>query len=141
MIVLKSLQLELNRIDEMDKIEDTDRISHEELIQIFKHGKKLFNEGLIHEAHIVWEMVWKEGDEALRKEIKGFIQLSGGVWNNKLGKGSSTAYLFKKSIFNLEQSVIFKKLVNIDSLVDQIAIVLLENQMNGTFPKILRFKL
>ncbi len=125
----------------MENIEDSDRISHEELIQIFQHGKKLFNDGLIHEAHIVWEMVWKEGGEELRKEIKGFIQLSGGVWNNRLGKDSSTQYLLKKSIFNLEQSVIFKKFINIDRLVDQIAIVLLENQMNGSFPKILKFKL
>mgnify|MGYP001182563345 CR=1 FL=1 len=70
---------------------------------IFQTGKNLFNEGKIHDAHLIWEKIWKDGDENSRKKIKGFIQLSGALLNNEYGKRHAAEYLLKKANENISQ--------------------------------------
>ena len=55
---------------------------------LFNQGRKLYNEGNIYEAHIIWEKIWKHGDKESRKQIKGFIQLSGAIINNTESDGN-----------------------------------------------------
>ncbi len=81
-----------------------EKLSIEHFVDLFQHGRNLFNQNKIHEAHIVWEMIWKECDTYCRQYIKGFIQLSGAKWNYKLGKLSSTKYLMEKAAYNIEYS-------------------------------------
>tara|TARA_B100000959_G_C14944203_1_gene609158 strand:+ start:320 stop:676 length:357 start_codon:yes stop_codon:yes gene_type:complete len=85
---------------------------------LFNQGRKLYNEGNIYEAHIIWEKIWKHGDKESRKQIKGFIQLSGAIINNQYGKKHAVEYLLTKAIQNLLS--LKESGININNLIDQI---------------------
>ena len=57
----------------------------------------LCNNGKVYEAPATWEHIWKEGDEEIRENIKGFIQLSAGVLKYSQGKYKTAEYLFIKA--------------------------------------------
>ncbi len=86
----------------------------------FQKGKKLFNEGKIHEAHTTWEKIWKNGNENSRKQIKGFIQLSGAILNNEFGKKHAAEYLLKKATENISQLSNGEFDIDIKNIVSQI---------------------
>ena len=72
----------------------------------------LFNNGEFYDTHIVWEHIWKEGDAEIRKNIKGFIQLSAGVLKYHQGNNKAAKYLLEKTRNNV---------VNADKLADRVA--------------------
>ena len=65
-----------------------------------------------------WEKIWKHGDKESRKQIKGFIQLSGAIINNQYGKKHAVEYLLTKAIQNLLS--LKESGININNLIDQI---------------------
>jgi len=86
----------------------------------FIEGKILFNKGEIYNAHIAWEKIWKNGDADVRKNIKGFIQLTGALLNNSYGKKRSADYLLKKSIKCLKDADRLPQDVDISLIINQI---------------------
>ena len=84
----------------------------------FIEGIHLFNQGEINKAHICWEKIWKKGNKELRIEIKGFIQLTGSILNEIVGKGTSALYLSKKSIKNIQLSNHFTQLIDTKILLN-----------------------
>ncbi len=89
-------------------------------ISNFNRGKQLFNDGKIHEAYVIWEQIWKAGNEEARANVKGFIQLSGGVIKNKYGKKQSTEYLLEKAIKNIKRANKISEIMNTHLVIDQI---------------------
>lgn len=70
--------------------------------KLFREGQSLFNKGKIRQTYLIWEKIWKCGDEEARKNIKGFIQLSGGLLNNSYGKQQAAEYLMIKAKENIK---------------------------------------
>ena len=62
-------------------------------MMLFNEGKDLFNEGELYEAHLKWEHIWKYGDNDSRKDIKGFIQMSGGAGSHQKKRRGMLAFL------------------------------------------------
>ena len=89
-------------------------------MMLFNEGKDLFNEGALYEAHLKWEHIWKYGDNDSRKNIKGFIQLSGSLLNQSYGKQKAAEYLMEKAKNNIMKSQMFSNEVNIRNIVQQI---------------------
>ena len=87
---------------------------------LFNEGKDLFNEGALYEAHLKWEHIWKYGDNDSRKNIKGFIQMSGGLLKQSFGKQRAAEYLMEKAKNNIMKSQMFSNEVNIRNIVQQI---------------------
>lgn len=107
-----------------------DSISYEKVVDVFKNGLELFNEGKMYESYEQWEIIWKYGDTCLRKDIKGFLQLSGGLWNRHIGKVNSVEYLLKKAEMNINKSTLFLEDINKHSIIEQIKLELNENSNN-----------
>ena len=89
-------------------------------MMLFNEGKDLFNKGELYEAHLKWEHIWKYGDNDSRKDIKGFIQMSGGLLKQSFGKQKAAEYLMEKAKNNIMKSQIFSNEVNIGSIIKQI---------------------
>ena len=89
-------------------------------MMLFNEGKDLFNEGALYEAHLKWEHIWKYGDNDSRKNIKGFIQMSGGLLKQSFGKQRAAEYLMEKAKNNIMKSQMFSNEVNIRNIVQQI---------------------
>ena len=87
---------------------------------LFNEGKDLFNKGELYEAHLKWEHIWKYGDNDSRKNIKGFIQMSGGLLKQSFGKQRAAEYLMEKAKNNIMKSQMFSNEVNIRNIVKQI---------------------
>ena len=87
---------------------------------LFNEGKDLFNEGALYEAHLKWEHIWKYGDNNSRKNIKGFIQMSGGLLKQSFGKQRAAEYLMEKAKNNIMESEMFSNKVNVRNIVQQI---------------------
>ncbi len=85
--------------------------------KIFKDGIHLFNQGEYNNAHICWEEIWKKGDKSQRIEIKGFIQLTGSILNELVGKDTSALYLSEKSFKNIQLSHDLSQLIDIKTLL------------------------
>jgi len=85
----------------------------------FIKGINYFNSSKFQEAHIAWEKIWKKGNMKDRKNIKGFIQLSGAIINYIRGKKKSSDYLFTKSIGNISSNN-FRRILDQDKLIDDI---------------------
>ena len=85
---------------------------------IFIEGIHFFNQGEINKAHICWERIWKKGNKEDRIEIKGFIQLTGSILNEIVGKDTSALYLSKKSIKNIQLSNDFTQLIDTKILLN-----------------------
>jgi hypothetical protein len=112
----------------LDKVvESKNIISYEKVVDVFKSGKNLFNEGKMYESYEKWEVIWKYGDPCLRKDIKGFLQLSGGLWNRHLGKMKSVKYLLNKANQNINKSTLFVENINKECIIQQITIELNKN--------------
>ena len=86
---------------------------------IFKFGIDYFNSMNFHSAHNAWERIWKDGAQKDRKKIKGFIQLTGAIINNKRGKSKAAKYLIKKAIENISKNN-FKFVLDQDKLINDI---------------------
>ncbi len=84
----------------------------------FIEGIHLFNQREINKAHICWEKIWKKGNEKHRIEIKGFIQLTGSILNEAVGKDTSALYLSKKSVKNIQFSKDFTQLIDTKTLLN-----------------------
>ena len=95
-------------------------LNNESFKMLFDEGKHLFNKGDIHEAHIIWEKIWKYGDGNMRKNIKGFIQLSGSLVNKSYGKQRAAEYLMEKAKSNILESEMLSNKVSIRNIVKQI---------------------
>ncbi len=108
-------------------------ISYEKVVDVFKIGRNLFNEGKMYESYEEWEIIWKYGDKCLRKDIKGFLQLSGGLWNKRIGKSNSAKYLLKKADLNIINSTLFEEDINKHSIIEQIKLELNENSINKSY--------
>ena len=67
-------------------------------MELFNEGKLLSNDGEFYEAHIVWEYIWKEGDQEIRNNIKGLILLSAGVLKYRQGNYKAAEYLLEKAL-------------------------------------------
>jgi len=89
-------------------------------MMLFNEGKDLFNEGALYEAHLKWEHIWKYGDNDSRKNIKGFIQMSGGLLKQSFGKQRAAEYLMEKAKNNIMESEMFSNKVNVRNIVQQI---------------------
>jgi len=89
-------------------------------MMLFNEGKDLFNEGELYEAHLKWEHIWKYGDNDSRKDIKGFIQMSGGLLKQSFGKQKAAEYLMEKAKNNIMESEMFSNKVNVRNIVQQI---------------------
>ena len=89
------------------------------LNETFIKGINYFNSSEFQEAHISWEKIWKKGNMKDRKNIKGFIQLSGAIINHIRGKKESSDYLFTKSIGNISSNN-FRRILDQDKLIDDI---------------------
>lgn len=98
-------------------------------MMLFNEGKDLFNEGALYEAHLKWEHIWKYGDKDARKNIKGFIQMSGGLLKQSFGKQRAAEYLMEKAKNNIMKSQMFSNKVNVRNIVKQIneCIVLIQD--------------
>ncbi|MBC8197252.1 MAG: DUF309 domain-containing protein [Candidatus Marinimicrobia bacterium] len=106
-------------IQKTNKI-DTDKeyISYEKVVDVFKAGRILFNNGKMYESYEKWEIIWKYGDLSLRKDIKGYLQLSGGLWNKIIGNTSSVNYLLKKASENIKKGTLFIEDLNKSKIID-----------------------
>ena len=104
-------------------------------LSLFKEGKTLFNNGNIHEAHLTWEKIWKNGDNKERKNVKGFIQLSGALLNYSLGKNQSGEYLLLKAKNNIQKAKCLTLNVDSQSVIDQIDKYLTAIQQSVFCPK------
>jgi predicted metal-dependent hydrolase len=104
-------------------------------MMLFNEGKDLFNEGELYEAHLKWEHIWKYGDNDSRKDIKGFIQMSGGLIKNNLGSVKATTYLLKKAMINIENAKGLSKLVNTKSISNQLKLALNSKSQSGDSSK------
>ena len=104
-------------------------------IILFRKGIVLFNKGNIHEAHLTWEKIWKKGDNKERKNIKGFIQLSGAFLNYSSGKNQSGEYLLLKAKNNIQKAKCLPLNVVSQSVIDQIDKYLTAIQQGVFCPK------
>jgi hypothetical protein len=132
--VLEPLQPELNRLfTDSDVVAHNEKLSLDQFVDLFKHGRDQFNSNKTHEAHVVWEMIWKECDTYCRQYIKGFIQLSGAKWNYKLGKYSAAKYLMEKAAYNIENSTCILKEVDNIAIASKINRELMTFYCTGDF--------
>lgn len=115
--------------------------SENEFIENFNQGKVLFNNGMIHDAHVIWEEIWKKGNPYIKKEIQGFIQLSGAIWKNKFKKNTSTQYLLNKAMTNLNASSFFSQFIEKNNLINKITNILNEKQKTKHFPNTIQIKI
>ncbi len=91
---------------------------------LFNKGWSLFETGDYYQAHVTWEHIWKTGGEDVRKNIKGFIQLSGGVIKSSHGHIQAAEYLFSRAQDNLKNSRGLSSVKLTDLLVKKIQKVL-----------------
>ncbi len=87
---------------------------------MFEKGRDQSNQGEIYQAHVTWEHIWKEGDTDVRKNIKGFIQLTSGLLNNSYGKKQAAEYLLLKAIENIKYEDNFSGKLDLGSIIEQI---------------------
>ena len=131
---MKSLQLELNKLSPNPNTADNNqKLSLEEFVDRFKYGCDLFNRNKTHEAHVAWEMIWKECDTYCRRYIKGFIQLSGAKWNYKLHKYSAAKYLMEKAACNIKNSTCILGEIDNLAIVSKINEDLMRFAITGNF--------
>ena len=71
---------------------------------LFNEGWSFFEAGDYYQAHEAWEHIWKTGGEDVRKNIEGFIQLSGGEIKSSHGHIQAAEYLFHRAYENLKLS-------------------------------------
>jgi predicted metal-dependent hydrolase len=95
-------------------------LDNKSFMMLFDEGKDLFNQEKIHEAHLTWEKIWKHGDNNTRKNIKGFIQLSGSLLNQSYGKQKAAEYLMEKAKNNIIESEMLSNKVNVRNIIKQI---------------------
>ena len=95
-------------------------LDNKSFMMLFDEGKELFNQDNIHEAHLTWEKIWKHGDNNTRKNIKGFIQLSGSLLNQSYGKQKAAEYLMEKAKNNIIESEMLSNKVNVRNIIKQI---------------------
>ncbi len=107
------------------------------LTEFFKLGKEELNRGEFYKAHEIWEHIWKHGTDEDRLNIKGMIQLSGGLIKINMGQFDSGIYLLRKSIENIETSKKKYTEIDIKDVINQIKGILnTESIIESMKPKI-----
>ena len=104
----------------MKGLKSKKRKNNQSYLEMFEKGRDLFNQGEIYQAHVTWEHIWKDGDEEVRGNIKGFIQLTGGLLNNSYGKKRAAEYLLIKAIKNIKHADNLSGKLDFDSIIEQI---------------------
>ena len=75
----------------------------------------------------------KRGDADVPKNIKGFIQLTGGLLNNSYGKKQAAEYLLLKAIENIKHEDNLSGKLDLGSIIEQI------NQYTAEMQKGIRY--
>ena len=104
----------------MKGLKSKKRKNNQSYLEMFEKGRDLFNQGEIYQAHVTWEHIWKGGDADVRKNIKGFIQLTGGLLNNSYGKKQATEYLLLKAMENIKHTDKLSENLDLESIIKQI---------------------
>ncbi len=83
-------------------------------------GLTHFNKGDIYKTHLIWEHIWKNGNDEIRRNIKGWIQLTGGLIKRNNGKDIAAKYLLTKAVTNIQKAKWISQIINTQSTINQV---------------------